>query len=230
LLSQRRKTSPRSDASSSAGFSLGDLSPSLLGCLANAQRVGAIGPAPLEQHLLHSLGFAEVLAGRIPADAFLVDLGSGGGIPGLVLAELLPLVSLVLLEGRTMRCELLSHFIEELGIEDRVSVLSSRAEVAGQQPQWRGRFDAVVARGFASPGVTAECAAPLLRNEGLLCVSEPPATRGFDRWPEAGCAELGLQPVVVVEIPNSFAVLRQVSPCPSRYPRRVGVPAKRPIF
>jgi 16S rRNA (guanine527-N7)-methyltransferase len=140
------------------------------------------------------------------------------------------LTSLVLLEGRTVRCELLTHSVEELGIERRVSVLSSRAEIAGQQPQWRGKFDAVVARGFAAPGVTAECAAPFLRDGGLLCVSEPPDTRPFERWPEAGCAELGLQALVAVETPNSFVVLRQVAPCPARYPRRVGVPTKRPIF
>jgi 16S rRNA (guanine527-N7)-methyltransferase len=206
------------------------LSSALLECLLEAQRVGAIGPAPLEQHLLHSLGFAAALAGRIPANAYIVDLGSGGGIPGLVLAELLPLASLVLLEGRTMRCELLSRSIEELGIENRVSVLSSRAELAGQQPQWRGRFDAAVARGFAAPGVTAECAAPLLRVGGLLCVSEPPATGSFERWPHAGCAEFGLQPLVALETPNSFVALRQTVPCPPRYPRRVGVPAKRPVF
>jgi 16S rRNA (guanine527-N7)-methyltransferase len=129
-----------------------------------------------------------------------------------------------------MRCELLTHSIEELGIEDRVSVLSSRAELAGHRPQWRERFDVVVARGFAAPGVTAECAAPFLRVGGLLCVSEPPASRSLERWPEAGCAEFGLQPVVAVETPNSFAVLRQAATCPPRYPRRVGVPAKRPIF
>jgi 16S rRNA (guanine527-N7)-methyltransferase len=179
---------------------------------------------------LHSLGFAEALAGRISDNAHVVDLGSGGGIPGLVLAELLPLTSFVLLEGRRMRCELLTHSIEELGIENRVSVLSSRAELAGHQPQWRGRFDAVVARGFAAPGVTAECAAPFLAVGGLLCVSEPPASRSFERWPEAGCVEFGLQPLVAIEMPNSFVVLRQTAPCPSRYPRRVGVPAKRPIF
>jgi 16S rRNA (guanine527-N7)-methyltransferase len=202
----------------------------LLECLAEAQRVGAIGPAPLEQHLLHSLGFAKALGGLIPDSACIVDLGSGGGIPGLVLAELLPQASLVLLEGRTMRCELLSHSIEELGIGGRVSVLASRAEIAGHQPEWRGRFDAVVARGFAAPSVTAECAAPLLREGGLLCVSEPPASRPFERWPTEGCAELGLESLIAIEAPNSFVVLRQAALCPSRYPRRVGVPAKRPIF
>jgi 16S rRNA (guanine527-N7)-methyltransferase len=225
-----RTLSQSSDGSLAGRFSLADLSLGLRGCLLEAQRVGAIGPASLEQHLLHSLGFADVIAGLVPNGGSVVDLGSGGGIPGLVLAEVLPSLSIVLLEGRTMRCELLSQSIETLDLSDRVSVLSSRAELVGQQPQWRGRFDAVVARGFAAPAVTAECAAPLLRDGGILCVSEPPASLPFERWPVDGCAELGLQPALSVETPNSFVVLRQVMPCPLRYPRRVGVPAKRPLF
>jgi 16S rRNA (guanine527-N7)-methyltransferase len=136
----------------------------------------------------------------------------------------------VLLEGRTMRCEFLSQSIETLGLADRVAVLSSRAEVAGQDPEWRGKFDAAVARGFAAPAVTAECAAPLLREGGILCVSEPPDVAGFARWPAAGCAELGLAQAFSVAAPNSFVVLRQTAVCPDRYPRRTGVPAKRPLF
>lgn len=180
--------------------------------------------------MVHSLGFAEAIADQVPDAGSLLDLGSGGGLPGLVLAEVLPSLSITLLEGRATRAELLLRSVEELGLIGRVSVLSSRAEIAGREPQWRGRFDAVVARGFAVPAVTAECAAPLLRDGGILCVSEPPVPPLFERWPVAGLAELGLQPAFAVRAANSFVVLRQVAACPPRYPRRVGVPAKRPLF
>jgi len=211
-------------------FSLSGLSPALFEVLSTAQRIGAIGPAPLEQHVRHAVGFAEALAPLIPETSRIVDLGSGGGIPGLVLAELFPRASIVLLEGRTMRCELLEQSVEDLGLDQRVSVLASRAELVGRMARWRSSFDAAVARGFASPGVTAECAAPLLKTGGVLCVSEPPAAAAFERWPIESCAEVGLRPELALEVPRAFAVLRQVSPCPERYPRRVGVPAKRPLF
>lgn len=141
-----------------------------------------------------------------------------------------PKASIVLLEGRTQRCELLEQSVDDLALERRVTVLSSRAEPAGHLPRWRATFDVAVARGFAAPAVTAECAAPLLKVGGLLCVSEPPGGHGFERWPLEPCASLGLQPLLSIEDPNSFVLLRQVSVCPERYPRRVGVPAKRPLF
>jgi 16S rRNA (guanine527-N7)-methyltransferase len=226
----RLTTSLQSDTGGGGRFSLDDLSPVLLQVLIEAQNVGAIGPASLEQHLRHALGFAETLSSLISDSARFVDLGSGGGLPGLVLAEVFPRASFVLLEGRTARCEALEKSVEDLGLDQRVSVLSSRAELAGQLPRWRASFDVAVARGFASPAVTAECAAPLLRVGGLLCASEPPHAAPFERWPEAGCSELGLEYELSVEFPNSYVVLRQAHLCPPRYPRRVGVPAKRPLF
>ncbi len=112
-----------------------------------------------------------------------------------------------------------------------MTVVSERAELAGRRPELRGRLDAVVARGFGPPAVTAECASPFLRVGGVLVVSEPPdAAATLSRWPGAGCAALGLELVRVLDAPFSFAVLRQVEPCADRYPRRVGIPEKRPLF
>ena len=202
----------------------------MIDALAFAQEIGAIGPAPLEQHLEHALGFASAIVDLVPSRAAIVDLGSGGGIPGLVLAEVLPNVTVALLEGRAMRCELLASFIVTLGFEERVSVLPGRAEELGHGSDWRGHFDVAVARGFAAPAVTAECAAPLLRRGALLCVSEPPALNSFERWPAAGCAELGFEHLGVIEEPYAFVLLRQAGECPPRFPRRTGIPAKRPLF
>lgn len=206
------------------------LSPLLVELLADAQRIGAIGPAPLEQHLDHSLGFARALADLLPPSPRIVDLGSGGGIPGLVLAEVFPEAHLTLLEGRTMRAERLLACVAELGWESRVAVIAARAEDVGHESAWRFHFDSAVARGFAAPPVTAECAAPLLVDGGLLCVSEPPGAAPFSRWPEAGCAEVGLSRVRALEAPHAFVVLRRSGPCAERYPRRVGVPQRRPLF
>lgn len=209
---------------------MSELRPELIEVLSFAQEIGAIGPAPLSQHLQHALGFATAIADLLPPRARVVDLGSGGGIPGLVLAEVLPDLTVTLLEGRTMRCELLESSVARLGLGDRVGVLSGRAEDVGQMARWREHFDGAVARGFAAPGVTAECAAPLLKIGGFLCVSEPPAVNQFERWPADGCAELGLEHRLAIAVPHAFVVLVQIRDCPARFPRRTGVPAKRPLF
>lgn len=204
---------------------------SVLDILAEARAVGALGAADLAVQVAHATAFLDVLGSELVDGARVLDLGSGGGLPGLVVADLRPSLHVTLLDGRQQRAATLERAVERLGWAGRVDVVGARAELAGRDPGLRGAFDAVVARSFARPGVTAECAAPLLRAGGSLVVSEPPdAASTGSRWDAGGCAELGLELVRVVETPWSFALLRQVRPCPERFPRRVGVPTKRPLF
>jgi 16S rRNA (guanine527-N7)-methyltransferase len=207
-----------------------EVAAALVELLAEAQAIGAIGPAPLARHIDHAAAFLDAV-GTLPDRPRLLDLGSGGGLPGLVLADLLPQASCTLLDGRTERTRLLSDFVDRLGWQDRVEVVAARAEEAGRGPL-RGTFDLVVARGFARPAPTAECAAPFLRPSGRLVVSEPPAGSlgSADRWPAEPCAELGLRPLAVPQLSWAFVVLLQEHRCPERFPRRIGVPAKRPLF
>jgi 16S rRNA (guanine527-N7)-methyltransferase len=157
-----------------------------------------------------------------------VDLGSGGGIPGLVLAVHWPTAHWVLLDANERRIAFLRQAVAALGVGDRVDVVAGRAEVVARSPSYRATADLVVARSFAPPAVTAECAAPLLHVGGALVVAEPPGGAP-DRWPAAGLALVGLMADGHVVDP-SLQRLRQSSPCPDRYPRRPGIPAKRPLF
>ena len=203
----------------------------LLDALAEAQRIGAIGPSDLSTHVDHALAFACLLEQRTLPGMAILDLGSGGGLPGLVIAEQLSDRRVTLLDGRTERAARLQLVVERLALSDRVSVEARRAEIAAHDPRLRGAFAAVVARGFAAPSVTAECAAPFLTESGILVVSEPPhAGTTASRWPEAGCAIVHLALVETIDDPYHFAILRSTGPCPTAYPRRIGIPAKRPLF
>lgn len=196
----------------------------LLDTLTRAQGFGFLGPGPVEGQLERSLAFtaATVAPGRA------LDLGSGGGIPGLALALAWPTSSWVLLDGSVRRCEFLAEAVAELDLTDRVSVVTSRAEDAGRGPL-RGGFDLVVARGFGVAAVTAECGAPLLNVGGHLVVAEPPGGAP-ERWPAGPLAELGLRVGARLVEPVALQTLDQVAACPDRFPRRVGVPAKRPLY
>ena len=145
-----------------------------------------------------------------------------------MLAERWPECAVVLVDASARRTEFLRRAVERLRFM-RVSVLRCRAEVAGRDPARRAQADLVVARGFGPPAVTAECAAPLLRIGGRLIVSDPP-DGGASRWPDAGLAELGLGARRQVRVPAAFSVVEQRRLCPDRFPRRVGVPTKRPLF
>ncbi len=187
-----------------------------------------IGHEPSPALRAHSAGYAVVL-GEEPGRV--VDLGSGGGVPGLVLAiERWPAARMTLLDASQRRCTYLELCVADLHLGERVEVLWARAEEAGRDPAHRGVADAVVARSFGPPAATAECAAPLLQVGGALVVSEPPGGPG-DRWDDAGLARLGLvrEATTVVE-GATFTRLRQVEPCSPAYPRRPGMPARRPLF
>jgi len=151
-----------------------------------------------------------------------------------VVAAEWPGVTLALLESNGRRAAFLRRAIERLGLERRVSVLEGRAEVCGREPGLRACFDGALARSFGRPAVVAECAAPFLKVGTWLLVSEPPRADGDDdghsRWPAGPLRQLGLQPADVLHEGFEYRVLRQVEACPERFPRRNGVPAKRPLF
>lgn len=187
----------------------------------------------MEPHLVHADGFAAAIEGERAAGwavQVAADLGSGGGLPGLPLVLHFPAVRWVLVEAGARRAAFLRRAVAALAVEDRVEVREERAEVSGRVEALRAGVDLVVTRSFGRPAVVAECAAPLLRRGGRLVVSEPPGGQD-ERWPPDGLAVLGLRSgPTVVSGAGTFQVVEQVDVCPDRFPRRVGVPAKRPLF
>jgi len=207
------------------------VSPEVTTILTRSRELGFLGPQTVAHQIEHALGFwRAAVSSLVSPTERILDLGSGGGLPGLVVQELWPTVPMVLLDGSVKRCTFLAEAVEELGIADRVTVLCGRAEELGHSPDLRGTFDLVVARSFGQPGVLAECASPFLSVGGNLIVSEPPDEDIDDRWPESGLHKVGLSnPRLIVE-GSRFAVVTQTNVCPERYPRRNGVPTKRPLF
>jgi 16S rRNA (guanine527-N7)-methyltransferase len=207
--------------------------------LAEAREAGFLGPGPIEPQLRHAEGFTAI-ARRLAADGpprpRVVDLGSGGGLPGLVVATSWPEATVDLLESGARRAAFLERATSRLGLAGRVTVLHERAEVCGRQAGFRGGYDGVLARSFGRPAVVAECAAPLLKVGGWLVVSEPPRggkpVQGDEapRWPPEPLGQFGLEPRDAVHEEFDYRILRQTAPCPDRFPRRNGVPAKKPLF
>jgi 16S rRNA (guanine527-N7)-methyltransferase len=194
----------------------------LLEQLERARSLGFLGPGPVEAHVSHAQGFLDALVG---VSGMVIDLGSGGGVPGLIVAAARRDLPVVLVDATAKRCRFLEAAVTALGVDS--TVVEGRAEVVGRGAL-RGAAAAVLARGFGAPAATAECAAPLLQPGGRLIVSEPPAAEG--RWPADAVRELGL--VVGSRSTTSpvIQVLELVKPCPDRFPRRDGMPAKRPLF
>jgi 16S rRNA (guanine527-N7)-methyltransferase len=169
----------------------------------------------------------------LPDEGRVLDLGSGGGLPGLVLATYRPQLELTLLEARQRACRFLREAVTALDLA-RVTVVEARAEDAARRPDLRESFDAVVARSFGPPAVTAECAVGFLRPGGRLVVSEPPGDQEGDgaavRWSQSGLEELGLSAPAPGAGAAAAYVLMEKRRSDDRWPRRVGIPAKRPLW
>ena len=197
--------------------------------LEEGRALGFLGPGPVESHLAGAVALAALVGG---AEGPVLDLGAGAGVPGLVLARLWSTVDVTLLDASARRCAFLRRAADTLGLSNRVHVAEGRAESLARSPALAGHFGTVVARGFGPPAVTAECAVRFLVPGGRLVVTEPPPGASSDeRWPPAELARLGLSPASVVrQGDTSVAVMQRIGELDDRYPRRTGVPAKRPLW
>ena len=163
----------------------GSTAPELIAALEDAQRLGFLGARPIADVIAHARGFVRALTDHDEIRTVL-DLGAGGGVPGLVIAHDLPHLHVTLLDRRAKRTDFLERVVRRLGWTDRCSVICT--DVARFTPP--DRFDAVVARGFGPPEFTLSVAARQVRLGGPMVISEPP---GADRWDPALLAELGVR-------------------------------------
>jgi 16S rRNA (guanine527-N7)-methyltransferase len=199
--------------------------------LDEARDAGFLGPGPVDVHLKHAAGFAQVAEAALGhAPERLADLGTGGGVPGLVLASRWPNSQCSLVESNRRRCEALRWAVVRLGFGQRVEVIEERAEVVGQSPAHRERYELVSARSFAPPAPTAEIAAGLVALGGIVVVSDVPNPKP-DRWAETNVAQLGFEPAMSrTGAESNFVILRKTAPTADEFPRRVGRPTKRPLW
>jgi 16S rRNA (guanine527-N7)-methyltransferase len=191
---------------------------------------GFLGPNAIEPHFTHSLGFALCWEERnlIPPTSFL-DLGSGGGLPGLFLLDRWRCRA-VFTDSMVKRAKFLEEVLAWDGAPDNGTVITARVEETARNIELVEAFDLVTARSFGPPAVTAECGAQFLRVGGVLIVSEPPDDSDDERWNQPKLAELGLVAEGRIRHGAAYQVLVKVHSTPSEYPRAIGIPRKRPLF
>ena len=170
----------------------------LLAALESLRDRGALG----ELSLPRAVGHSESFLAPIPATARrLIDLGSGGGLPGLVIADRRPELKIVLTDRRERRGDLLRLACARLGFQDRVTVFVGDVTRLANDAAARGAFDVVTARAFGDPLWTLRCAQPFLSPDGVVIVSEAPDADRHSRWPADDVRGLGLRPADVDEFP-----------------------------
>ncbi|MGA8415110.1 MAG: 16S rRNA (guanine(527)-N(7))-methyltransferase RsmG [Candidatus Dormiibacterota bacterium] len=154
-----------------------------------------------------------------------VDIGSGGGVPGIVIAVLRPDLSVTLIDSDRRKSAFLIHVAGLLGLS-RVRVEAIRAEDAGHRADLREQFDFATSRATAPLPVLCELALPLLSVGGTLAalVADAPAARHACASAASACG--GGAPAAPAQ---GVLIVRKVAPTPAGYPRRPGTPSRHPI-
>jgi len=157
-----------------------------------------------------------------------IDVGSGGGLPAIPLALARPAVQFTLLEANARKCAFLEYVAGSLRLGN-VSVLAGRAEELGHQPSLRGQFDRAISRAAARPAVLLELALPFVTTGGDLIAQVTP----FDpQLLEHAARLLGGGPPRL-ERPlagdRALLVVDKLAPTPPEFPRRVGLPNRKPL-
>ncbi len=193
-------------------------------------------PGEIEElHFLDSLILAPALPDSVRLSGRICDVGSGAGFLGIPLKIAFPGIGLTLVDSASKRTRFLSSLTTVLGIED-VVIRTGRCEELGHAPELRESFDVVVARAVASLRVMAEYAVLFCRPEGLTILHKKGDIREELRQAAAAWDALGARVVEVQPVPPDvlggervLVVVEKVEPTPDRYPRRLGIPAKRPL-
>lgn len=185
------------------------------------------------KHFLDSFSCYRVMAGKPIRN--LIDIGTGAGFPGIPLKILLPETEIILVDSVQKKVEFCEHIIEVLNL-DGIRVVRERAERLAQDPTYRESFDWAVARAVAHMNELAEYLLPFVRLDGFML-----AMKGDSGPAEAHAAEEVLEllggnlttlhrltlPGVTEE--RYLVVVKKQASTPERFPRRVGVPGKRPL-
>ena len=163
----------------------------------------------------------------------LIDIGSGAGFPGIPLKLLLPGSRLVLVESRAKKAAFLQHIVERLGLS-QVEVVAERAEEIARQPELREQFDLSLSRAVASLPAAVELALPFCRTWGKFVAQKKGEIEPEVSQAGKAIETLGgkLSQVKKIELDGEeryLVIIDKISSTPEKYPRRPGIPERRPL-
>lgn len=186
------------------------------------------------RHFLDSLSLTPLLKPDTPQK--MIDVGTGAGFPGMVLAILFPQHQITLLEATGKKIKFLDHIIELLGLKN-AQTLNARAEDAGQLSGHRAKYDVVMARAVARLPALLEYMLPLAKVNGV-CI----AMKGISAQDELTDSRVALKTLggrfekietvmlPTVEEAHHLVIIHKIAKTPSDYPRKPGIPTKKPLI
>ena len=165
-----------------------------------------------------------------------IDIGSGCGFPGLAIAIAFPNAKIILVEALNKKTTILKTILKDLNLQSRVIVLTERVELTGQNPLYRSQFDMAMARAVAEGPTTAEYLIPLIKKSGeaLLYrgkwnVLDEKRLNETLKYLNSSIKLIEYQKLPKNRGERHLIRLNLYSECPKKYPRKIGLPFKRPL-
>ncbi|MFA5628832.1 MAG: 16S rRNA (guanine(527)-N(7))-methyltransferase RsmG [Dehalococcoidales bacterium] len=188
-----------------------------------------------KKHFLDSLTLVNLITKKAPRNARVIDVGSGAGFPGIPLKIALPNLEMTLLESTNKKGLFLSDIINKLGL-DNTFVVTARAEEMGQNLKLREKFDVVVSRAVANLSALAELTLPFCSVGGFL-IAQKKGEITLELEQSLKAIEIlggGLPHIEKIDLSaindeRLLIVIDKIKPTPEKYPRRNGIPQKRPL-
>ena len=199
-----------------------------------ARTAGVIGAASIETLVDHTVWFARAVCSSFSAGfddfrGYVVDVGTGAGLPGVILAALLPHAKLRLVDASERRLDHARRASRALGVADRVETVHGRVDEFAHDDAWRGIHDVAVARLLGDPAETIELLAPLVRPGGVIVTAA--AESATDRWDALPITELPISAVSWSDSPvGLFALVNVLALVPPSFPRRERKRRQSPLF
>ncbi len=187
------------------------------------------------KHFLDSLTVTLTFKLPLRPSFSVIDIGTGAGLPGIPLKILLPDIRLVLLEATAKKAAFLDHIKHKLGL-DNTEIVVGRAEKVAHETQYRERFDVVLSRAVSPLPPLVELTLPFCTIGGSFVAQkkgeiEPEISQAAKAINLLGGKLREVKRIDLEELADEryLVIIDKVSPTPHQYPRRPGIPAKRPL-
>ena len=164
-----------------------------------------------------------------------IDIGTGGGFPGIPIKIMNPNAEVVLLDSLNKRINFLNEVIKELGL-DKIYAIHGRAEDYAKEEKYREKFDVAISRAVANMTVLSEFCIPYVKKDGYFIALKGPAVDEELQECKNAIGTLGgkIQDILKVEIEQSdmehnLVIVKKIKETPKQYPRKAGLVTKRPL-